>query len=567
MPAKRIHAYRMAKREVRDLLKEMSIMREKEYKEGSRKDFFSLLRDRGYGVVSVLSYILVPVCILAVILFCLLTEDTFYTGIIRNADLIRNFIHSRNWQMEEPVRQKIEDEVQLESFKKEFDRIRLDFDSRRAAFESINKADKYDSLKRRLEELTALTWERAPKVFRNKARFEDYRKQERRKLESRIEDIEKYREKKSDAIKTAASKMKEAEEAFRTARDTLHKKEERARNIALSYNDSFMSKIYSDAEILNKPLTAELNARLVDGAVKNEIDKTLRFMTSYDEQVVKGNVFRDRFTITEEGIADTLKIQFPRLSVSLWVNDSAEENSRRRHLLSDVFVEVVQKQDGLQKKDLFVNFFKLSETALADAMSDSFLKKNGISLRQGVISLKPVVFTGHKARRIESVMKFATFGNYLRFILLAVAFVFLAAMFLYPVDRLRKKRNIRRLLLYPSIGLILLSLLMIGLSGFAIHLFPEAILSAYMIIYIKKMLLVVAAHLFVPVIIAYSIIALSSLLFRERAAMGPEIQVKEGGMADLSTGLAETPVKAKAKAGIRGRAKSKSAAKAKKKGK
>jgi hypothetical protein len=542
-------------------------MRGKEYKAGSRKDLLSLLRERGYGVLSVFSCILVPVCILAVILFSLLTEDTFYTGIIRNADLIRNFIHSRNWQMEEPVRQKIEDEVQLQSFKKEFDRIRLDFDSKRAAFDRVNKTEKHDSLKRRLDELTSLTWERAPKVFRNRAGFEDYRKKERRKLESRIEDIDKYREKKTDAIKTAALKMKEAEEAFRAARDALHKKEERARNIALSYNDSFMSKIYSDAEILNKPLTAELNDRLVDGAVKNEIDRTIRFMTSYDEQVVKGNVFRDRFTITEEGIADTLKVQFPRLSVSLWVNESAEKGSRKRHLLSDVFVDVVQKQDGLQKRDMFINFFRLSETSLAEIVADSSLKKNGLSLRQGVISLKPVVFTGHKARRIETAMKLATFGNYLRFILLAVAFVFLAAMFLYPADRLRKKRNIRRLLLYPSIGIILLCLLMIGLSGFAIHLFPEAVLSAYMIIYIKKMLLVVAAHLFVPVIIAYSIIAVSSLLFRERAAGGPLIQVRAGGRADLPILPAESPVKAKVPAATKARTKSKSTTRTKKKGK
>ena len=471
-------------------------------------------KGRGYGLITFISFIVIPVCIFSVIIYSLLTSSLFYTNILKNADLISTYIHARNWQMEEDIKDEIDREVHLDSFREEYRRIKARHESARELYRRLNRSDEYEKLERMRKELDSLSWKRAPKAFSSEKAFEDYKRKELEKADDMLGKIESYRDEKKDEIKTARNSFKKAEDAFEDAAETLEDREKDAREIILSHENSFMGKIYSDVELINDPLTKILNEKLIDGAVKNEIEKLIRFFTSYGEQVIKGNVFRDRFVITGDRISDLLKVQLPRISISLWVEDEVNGVLQKRHLLSQVFVDAVEKIDGLSNRELFTKFFRFSETGLAERIGRSYMKKAGLSIRQGVIIIRPVAFGGRDARTVETVMKAATLGHSARYVLPAAAFILFLIMLVYPADRKRKIRNVRRVLVYPSLFVIIVCIAAVVISWSGVLFRPGAISSPYTLMYMKKMLLLVSTRLLVPVAGAFAVVALLGSFFR-----------------------------------------------------
>ena len=125
-----------------------------------------------------------------------------------------------------------------------------------------------------------------------------------------------------------------------------------------------------------------------------------------------------------------LKIRVPDLSISLWVKGESGATMERRHLISEIFVDEIHRFKDIKNKSLFITLFRFAESSLGEFLGESYLKKYGLTLNNGVLKLKSNVISGSTARSMEKIMAVLTYGKYLIYIspavllLLIVYFIF-----------------------------------------------------------------------------------------------------------------------------------------------
>jgi hypothetical protein len=374
-----------------------------EQKPGMLASFF-------FRIVTLKALILVPLFLLASLMVFMLTSPSWYASILKHSDLIGTFVKAQNWRLETAIKNEIETETDLEAFKKEYSRITADYQEKCSRFDLLNKTEEYDSLVGQRKELARLTWKKAPEVFRNEAEFRRYKTEELQRLDALIDEIKSYRKDNRKTIAAADNARIAAEKLFTRSGRELDKKERRAQQIIMSHDNSFTGKIYSDLKAVSPVLTAELNGRIIDRGLKNEIAKTLTFMTSYYDQVRTGAVYRNPFNLDIAGYSESPRIVLPGLRLSLWVEDDIRGIRQKRHLLSEVFVEKIRELPDLHKKEAFIRLFTFSESSLAESLGRSYLKKVNLSISGGVITMKPLELDGRDAEIMETVMIAATWA-------------------------------------------------------------------------------------------------------------------------------------------------------------
>lgn len=480
----------------------------------------SQVKERGllFSILSLISFIVIPLLLLITILFTLLTNGNFYTSILKNIDLISTFIYAKNWQLEDQIKREIERDVRLEEFVKKFEIIKTNYEATFNRFHAFNRTTEYENLKREREELSKLSWRRAPSTFVNKSDFKKYKEEQLKKQDILIDEIEKFRDMYEDEIDRLKDEMKYAKKAYKDAQDKLNDKKKDAEKIILSHKNSFMNKIYSDAGIISPLLSQDLN-KFIDIAVKNEIEMIIHFLTSYYKHKDSGNVFEDKLEITSKGIRNTKRVRFPKISLSIWVDEEVNGVLQKRHLFSHIFVEKIQNTKKLHNQELFIKLFKFSETGLGERLGRFFLKKANLSIKSGIITIKPVVFTGNNANLIEKIMICMTWGDNIKYFLPFIALLLLALLISSKVEKERKYKSIRRILIYPSLLFITIAIAIILLSSGAINFYSFILQSQFMQLYLKKIIFVASLHIFVPIIIIYSIITLIGFFIRSRTSI------------------------------------------------
>lgn len=451
--------------------------------------------------------LLVPILTLMVILFSLLVTSDFYVSILKNAGLIESFIQAKNWQMEKDIKDEIEKKVKLEEFRLKFEKIKEDYESKKTEYENLFRKKEFKKLDQKYDELDDLSFDRAPGVFSSRDEFKKYKKAELKKFKKAMNDIKDYRDRNEDKIDSAKDAFKKAEDEFEDAKDTLEDKEDDARDIVKSHKGSFMGKIYADIGTISPVLTGELNDKLIKVAVKREIKKIISFMASYEDQKRLGNVYTDRLAVSSGRVGSARKVKLPPIIISLWVEDEIRGVKQKRHLLSQVFVDRIKKMEGLNKKGSFIKLFKFSETGLAERIGRKYLKGAGLTLKDGIIRVKPIVLEGSRARTFETAMLVVTHGMYVRYILLGVALLLLILMMFTGTDGEKKRRAVRRVLLWPSTLIVIASIAVVVLSGTFTTLFPELIKDPVVQAYAKRMAMVISVHIFIPVILVFSLLA------------------------------------------------------------
>jgi len=450
---------------------------------------------------------ILPIVLIVIILFSLMVSSTFYISILKNAGLIESYIQAKNWQMEKEIKAEIEEEVKLEEFRKKFEVIKEDFENKKETYYTLNLKKDYKDLKAKYNELDDLSFSSAPDLFKSKADFKKYKKDELKKIKTEMKDIEKYRDLSEDKIDTARSAYKKVKDKYEDAVDDLEDKEEDARDIIKSHKNSFMGKIYTDIGTISPVLTEELNNKLLEKGVRSEIDKMLAFITSYNEQVKRGNIYTDTMAITQGRVASSRKVKLPPIMISLWVEDEIRGVKQKRHLLSQVFVSRIAKMEGLHKKASFIQIFKFSETGLAERIGRKYLKGAGLTLRDGIIRVKPIVLTGSTARSFETLMLVATWGVYVRYVLLGSLALLIILMIASNAEGEKKKRSVRKVLLWPSMIVIVVSIGVIIFSGTFTSLFPAVIKDPMVQAYAKRIAMVISLHIFIPMIFTFGLLA------------------------------------------------------------
>ncbi|MBN2041728.1 MAG: hypothetical protein JW864_16955 [Spirochaetes bacterium] len=459
------------------------------------------------------AYIIIPVFLLTGILLFQLTSSEFFTHILKNSDFIETYINAEKWDIEEKIKAEIEDKVHLEKFRSIFESAKAEYEKKSEEFRKLNKTEEYEKLKKEKDEISGLPYQRAPSSVKSPEDFKAYKETELARINSRLDEIEKYREDNEEEIEKLEDAVEDLEDVFEDAGDELDDRKEDANDIVLSHENSLKGQILSDLKKITPVLTEELNKRLINTQVKEEAGKMISFFTSYAEQKEVGNVSADRLDSFVRGNANDVKVRIPEITLNLWVEDEINGVKQKRHLLSEVFVDRIREIDGLKNRNMFIKLFKFSESGLAEKLGRSYLNEMGMSIKNGVIKIKSKQLEGRDAVIIQTAMLSFTAGNYLKYILPAIALIMFFTLFL---NRKGTYRRIKNILIYPSVLIIILYLALIGFSNIFVY-FPGGIKSPVAKIYIGSVSNTAAVYFAAPGIALFLLLFVIGLFFRRKA--------------------------------------------------
>jgi hypothetical protein len=474
-------------------------------KSGSRGVIFIIL--------SSLALIVIPVTIIAAIVISVLLQPSFYTGILKNGRFITAFVQARNWQTEKKVSEEIEKELHLSSFIRELEGKKSRFDETKNTYDRISRDGEIESLNKQRSELKDLDWEKVKVEFPDKNKFDKNREDELSKIKERITAVEEYQDKNSDSIKAARKEMNKARDEYDDSLSTLEDKKKDADKITEKHKSSLSNTIYADLDIIEKPLTKILNSKLIDGVVRAEVEKALRFFTSYDTQIEHRNIFYQRDMETEGLGKLTLMVRLPELSISLWITD--ETTRRKQHILSELLAAEIGKMEDIQNRTMLTTMFKLSDSSLGEYFANSYLHELGMSIDGGVIRIAIPVLKGNTAENIALAMEFLLWGQYAAFAAGGLLLLFVAYLFFSTIERRRKLAMIKRLLIYPPVLVLTACGVFLWASRYIFSYYPDIISNLSARSYAKHLSFIAAWHFIVPMVIVFGAALICGLIIRK----------------------------------------------------
>lgn len=466
-----------------------------------------------FRLYCVSAYIIIPLFLLAGVLLFQLTSAGFYIRIIKNSDLIKTYINAEKWNVEEKIKAEIEDKVHLEKYRRIYETAETELKKNSEEFRNLNRTDEYDKLKKEKEEIENLSYQRAPSNIRTPEDFKEYREAELKRINSRLSEIEKYREDNEESIEKMENVVDDLEDAFDDAEDELNNRKEDANDIILSHKDSFKGQLISDLKKITPVLTEELNTRLIDKGLKDEIEKKILFFTTYFDQKNTGNIFSDRLEGFVKGNPNDIKVRIPEITVSLWVDDEINGVKQKRHLFSEIFVDRIKNIKDLKNRNVFIKLFKFSETGIAEKLGQSYLNSMGMSISNGIIKIKSRELSGKNAAAAQVVILSLTVCNYLKYILPVIAIIIFLSLFL---NRKNTFKRIKNILIYPSLVIIILYLALIGFFNIFVY-FQSLIKSPVARMYAGSVSGTAAIYFAAPGLILFLILFIAGLLFRKKA--------------------------------------------------
>lgn len=460
-------------------------------------------------IFSIISAAIIPVLISLSIMIILFLSPGFHIRIIKNLDLVKTFIESKNLEVETDIKREIEKKTGISEFKPEYDRIKKDYDEKLLAFNKINKTDEFKNIDRQIDELDDLEWEKSSDAFKKEEDFDSFKKHKMKELKSAIEEIENYRDKNEDAIEKSEDEMKNAKDLFEDADDEMKDKEEDAREIIEDRQGEFMNEMYHDISKIEPVLTEKLNTLFLEKEIKNIIAVYLDFLTSYPEQKNAGNIYQSRLNV-ESGIIDTstnVKLPPLRMSFIVKVNDNGIE--KEKNLLSEVFAETVKSTPGLKSPWVMSKLFTMSDSWIVEKAGNSILKEAGITYSGGVITSGPVLLKGKKGDIAAKVMMGFTAGKYLPYAAAGLSVFLLLIIFIISADRKSGIKNIGYILKYPSMIVSIAGIAMILISLVPGLLLPEIISDPVKYAFLDRAATTAMIYMLIPVTAIFFIMSLA----------------------------------------------------------
>lgn len=467
------------------------------------------------GTVHFITFFIMPVLIILLVLSVIFTNSEYYTRILKNADLINGFIEVKNIETNNAIQEEIEREVGLKEYTAKFEKISENYQYRKEEYKKINKEEEYRSLVEQKKDLKSMTWEEAKEIFPAREQFEKNREGELARVTSMIKNIETYRDEKEDMIEEYEDRLEDAEDEYNDAKDILEDKQDDARDIADKHKNTFSNRLYADLEILNPVLTKILNEKLIEGSVRNEIEKLLNFFTSYEKQKAYGNIYSISRPSNTLGEKQMLRVRFPEITISMWIKEDVNGEIRSRHLLSDIFVDEIRKMNNLQNRGLFITMFKFADTGLGEFVGRRFLKKTGIKISNGLIYMDNLVLEDESAETVATVMKVSTWSQYLIYAVPGILILYLLILFFSSAERRKKLKGLQVILIYPSLIIIIASGFAIVASRFVLDHYPQLITDVTLQTYAKSLLFVVSLHTFIPVAAVFTVLLITGLVLKK----------------------------------------------------
>ena len=469
-----------------------------------------LKKPRGviFILVNILALAVLPAAITASLLVLTLLSPDFYTGILKQGKFITAFVEAKNAQTDREINEEIDRELDITGADRALARTKSRFETADEAYTRLNRDGEYASLESRRSELKDMDWKREKDNFATRDEFKAYRKDGLAKVDQAIDLVEKYRDDNRDAIKAALKEKKESQEEYEDALSALEDKKKKAEKIIEKHSDTATNRIYSDLEVIEKPLSKILNEKLFDKAVRDEIAFMLGFLSDYDAQVERGAVYYGR---TETG-RRSLMVKVPEIAVSLSVEDGS---GRKRHVLSQLLVDEIDRLYNLRSKTLLKTIFANSDTSLGEYLAGKQLAKLGLAIDGGVIRRPAGVLYGDTADGVALAMQVLSWGKYAPYAAGGLLVLYILFLAFSSADRLRRVAALKRFLVYPSFLVLALCGLLLWSSRYLLDLHPGFIDNLMARSFVKHLSFLAAWGLCLPLVVAFGILLIAGCAVRK----------------------------------------------------
>ncbi len=468
-----------------------------------------------FTLISIAAFIVIPAAAISAIVITVLLQPDFYTGILKDGKFITAFVEAKSWKVEKEINDEIERDLQITRFTTEYEDIKSRYELAKEEYSRINRDDEIESLEKQRGDLKDLEWKQVKDTFPNKESFDKNRDEEIENIKVRIAAIEEYQEQNSNRIKSARKTMKKALGDYEDARSTLEDKKKDAEKIAEKHKNTLTGKLYADLERIEGPLSKILNNKLIDRAVRAEIEKVLRFITSYDSQIEQRNIYYARTNDTEGLTGRSLRVRFPEVAISLWVEDDSKGTPKQKHVLSQLMVEELDSIESLQNRTLLKTLFRLSDTSLGEYFTGKYLKKLGLSIDGGVIRLSNLVLKDEKAKIASGAIEFLSWGQHAVYGAAGLLLLFILYLIFSTVERRRKLAMMKRLFIYPSILVLLACGAIVAASRNIFSYYPDFIQDLSMRSYVKYLSFIAAWHFIMPMLVVFGGLFIAGLIIRK----------------------------------------------------
>lgn len=472
-------------------------------------------------ILSFAAFIIIPVFICLTVSHILLTSDRFYTGIIKQMNLVEKIIAVKNFEIQNDIKREIEKRTGINAFMPEYEKIKKGYEERHLEFHSFYKTEEYSSIKNQIKELDNLKWIKSSDEFKNENEFNLFKKNKLAELKGEIRSIEEFRKTGKDRLNHLEKELDIAEGNLKKAGKDLQEREKDADKILKSRQNEFMNSMYSDVHKISPVLTEKLNTLFIDSELKNVINIYLNFLMSHNMQMQEGNIFVQRFDIDSGMIENRKVIKLPSLKLSLKVKVDEGGVLNERHLLSDVFVKSIGTIPGLNNPWAITKIFSMSDSWLIEKYARSKLKTADMTIENGVISSGgPIIIKGTAAEIVEYGMLFFTYGHYLKYITPGIIILFILFIFIAAPDKKTGARFTGIALKYPAYMAIIASF-----AALAFSFKPSFILPGFgtdpVADTIKESIIFAAAtHALIPLIISFFIIMIAGIIFYKTGKSG-----------------------------------------------
>lgn len=459
-------------------------------------------------IVNTVAIVLLPIAITASLLILTLLSPDFYTGILKKGGFVTAFVEAKNTQTDQAINDEIEKELNITGANDVFTKAKARFEKAETAYKELNRDGEYAPLEERRSELKDMDWKREKDSFATKDEFKAYRKAELEKVDQAIGRLDEYRDTNADAIKNTRKEMEAAQEEYEDALSDLEDRKKKAEKIIAKHSDTAINRVYSDLEIIDRPLTKILNEKLIDGPVRDEIAFMLNFMSDYETQIDRKAIYYGR---TPEG-RRSLMVKVPEIRVSLLADDGT---GRKRHVLSQLLVEEIDRLYNLRSKGLLKTIFSNTDSSLGEYLAGKQLAKLGLSLEGGVIRRPAGVLYGDAAEYFVLAMQVLTYGRYAPYGVGGLLVLYLLFLVFSSVERRRRLAALKRFLIYPSLLVLLLCGALLWSSRYLLALYPGFIENIMARSFAKHLSFVAATGLIMPLCAVSGVFLIAGLVLRK----------------------------------------------------
>ncbi|MCX8123248.1 MAG: hypothetical protein N3F66_03680 [Spirochaetes bacterium] len=461
-----------------------------------------------FTFINSIAIIILPLLIVFSVIYVLITSPFLYSTILKRTDIVTVFIQAKNFEITQSIQKEIDNQVGLASYVLTYQAIKNQYEEAKKAYDIINKTSEYESLTKQYDEVKKIAYQDVKGIYKDEDTFKKNKEAELQKIKNQIELIKLYRDEHKSDIEAAENKLEELEEKFEDAQEEYNDKQQEANDIIQKHRNTFAAQLNDDLDIIKPILTKIINEKLIDENIIPLIEKYITFFTSYDS-------IKSRYILELIDSADPLhpkkvtQILLPDITISLWT----QENGIKKHILSDILVQEIKKAPGIKNRIFLTTALSLADTTIGELFGQGYLTKVGVWIDNGVIYKHNIVLSGSTAETAITIIKILSYAKYLVYITIALLIVYVFYMAFSPAEKITKRIWLTRILVYPSIILVIIALLGIVLPLYAIN--PSESLSHISAYIIRAIAFNTALCILLPVIAIFTVLGVSGLIIKK----------------------------------------------------